>query len=437
MKYTISLFTAISLSVAVYAQERDTLLFKQMQQNAKDIKELQSNVVKMGSGTVSFSGYAHFQWVYSPELREWPEGFISTYGDIFTPEMNNRLQVRRSRIKMTYRNGPVTAVIQPEFSEKNVHAKDIFVNILSNNEMYGLRMGLFDRPFGYEIAYTSPNREAAERSRTCNAVFPYYRDVGIQIQLKGPKGSVLNQFSLDAGIFNGNGISVETDKYKDFIGRLAWLKTFDNTELGVAYSLCSGTIYGGTMADKWHNSYEYRKGEGYRLLFTDKVHRKLYHGISAKVTHNWQIGRTLFVTEWLVGEQPSSQARFGSTIGSGFNGLPNIYLRNFVGGYVYWVQNIANTKHSVLFKYDYLDPNIRVSGNEIGKAIAAYFPATGADIAYTAFSIGYVYDFSHYLRFLVQYDFTNHEESANLPGYRPEDKFNENIFTFRIQIKYP
>ena len=408
-----------------------------MRQNAEDIKELQSHVAKIGSGTVNFSGYAHFQWVYSPELREWPESFISTYGDIFTSEMNNRLQVRRSRIKMTYRNGPVTAVIQPEFSEKKADIKDIFVNISSNNGMYGVRIGLFDRPFGYEIAYTSPNREAAERSRTCNAVFPYYRDVGVQMQLSGPKGSVMHQFALDAGWFNGNGIVAETDRYKDFIGRLAWLKKFGNTELGVAYSHYRGTIYGGTMADKWHNRYMYRKGEGFQSLFTNKVHRRLYNGFSAKVTRHWLMGRTFFVTDWYVGEQPSSQERFGSTVGNGFNGMSDIYLRNFVGGYANLVQNIANTKHSFLFKYDYLDPNTRVSGNEIGKAIVGYFPATGADIAYTTFSIGYVYDYSHYLRFLVQYDITNHEKSENLAGYTPDDKFNENIFTFRVQIRYP
>ena len=416
----------------------DSALLRQMEQNAADIKELKSKVTKMGWGTISFSGYAHFQYVASfAKERVWPEAFITTYGDVFTPEMNNRLQIRRSRLKMTYANGPVILVIQPEFSEKKVDIKDIFVNLGTRNGVLGFRMGLFDRPFGYEIGYSSPNRQAAERSRTINAILPYYRDVGAEVRLAGPGESFLSQFTLHAGVFNGNGISAETDSYKDFIGRLAWLKKFGRTELGAAYSHYYGTIYGGTMRDQTHNRYVYRPDEGFQKREVTETHRRQYSGFSAKLTQDWGIGRTLFMTEWMVGEQPSSGQRFGSSIGRGFNELSNIYLRNFVGGYAYLVQNIANSKHSLLLKFDYLDPNTRVAGNSIGVAAPGYFAATGADIAYTTYSVGYVYDFSHYLRFLVQYDIVRSEESVNLSGYRPGDRFNKDILTFRIQVRYP
>ena len=39
------------------------------------------------------------------------------------------------------------------------------------------------------------------------------------------------------------------------------------------------------------------------------------------------------------------------------------YVRNFNGMYFYFLQNIAQTKHQLVFKYDWYDPNTDVSGD--------------------------------------------------------------------------
>ena len=50
------------------------------------------------------------------------------------------------------------------------------------------------------------------------------------------------------------------------------------------------------------------------------------------------------------------------------NGVPvPTYIRHFNGAFFYFLQNIINTKHQLLVKYDWYDPNTKVKGNEIGK----------------------------------------------------------------------
>ncbi len=103
------------------------------------------------------------------------------------------------------------------------------------------------------------------------------------------------------------------------------------------------------------------------------------------------------------------------------------YRRPFAGGYIHLVQGILNTKHSLTLKYDWYDPNIRLSGNEIG---ASGFSGKG-DIAYSTLGIGYLYRMSNHVKLMTYYEKVANERSHYLSGYEYDVK--DDVFTLRMQ----
>jgi phosphate-selective porin len=106
------------------------------------------------------------------------------------------------------------------------------------------------------------------------------------------------------------------------------------------------------------------------------------------------------------------------------------YVRHFDGAFFYYLQNIVNVKHQLLVKYDWYDPNIKVSGSEIGMPGANL---TAADIKFSTLGLGYVYYFSDMLKLIFYYDFVKNE-TTQLSGYTSDLK--DNIFTLRLQFRF-
>ncbi len=81
---------------------------------------------------------------------------------------------------------------------------------------------IFERPFGFEMSYSSSMRETPERTRMYQILLTCERELGIKIELI-PESSTLSLFNLKAGIFNcvSNNAN-ENDLWKDFIGRLVF-----------------------------------------------------------------------------------------------------------------------------------------------------------------------------------------------------------------------
>ncbi|MDR0510874.1 MAG: hypothetical protein LBH06_07270 [Rikenellaceae bacterium] len=375
------------------------------------------------------SGYVHAQWIATPEKRDWGGHYISTAGGGFTPEVNNRFTVRRCRIKFAYNNDVFSVVAQPDFKERGIKLVDAYAGVNSRSKSYpmGLKVGLYAPPFGYEIERSPTANEFAERSRTILALFPSARDVGAGGSIAAPGG-----FALDAGMFNGNGVAVENDSYKDFVGRVRWLRRWGGDELGAAVSYRRGAVPGGS-------SRIYRAGEGFVPETTEhaNTYSREYAGFSLWAGKRWSWGLTSIATEWTLGRQPSEAGRFANIAGTGFTSASDLYMRDFVGGYAALVHRIGRTRHSVEVKYDYLDPNRRVRGNEIGLAATGVTPATAADLAYTTVSFGYVYDMNAYVRLLAQYDLTRVERSTALAGFTPADRLRQDVLTLRLQVRVP
>ena len=106
------------------------------------------------------------------------------------------------------------------------------------------------------------------------------------------------------------------------------------------------------------------------------------------------------------------------------------YTRKFNGAFFYLLQNIVNEKHQLVLKYDWYDPNTKVSGNDIGKA-GTNINAT--NIKYNTFGVGYIYYMNESLKLVLYYDkITN--EGTLLNGLTADIK--DDVFTCRLQFRF-
>ncbi|MFI3287344.1 MAG: hypothetical protein R3Y61_02600 [Rikenellaceae bacterium] len=370
-------------------------------------------------GKLKLSGYIQAQWQYA----ESKGASAFAQGGSFDAESNNRFAVRRGRIKLAYEIGFASLVIQPDFSEKGLKMRDVYIKLMTYDKVFGGQIGGFDRPFGYEISYSSSVRESPERSRIYSSLMPGEREVGAL--LKFSKWGL----SLDAGVFNGNGLATDNDSYKDFIGRLAYSIKFKDTELGAEAS-----YYRGSILNKSTNYFSFIEDEGFYSKSSNNEYnyKREYFGVGIHYNQKWWAGRTNIYSEYLWGTQPGSlYVNYNTVDGDDLSNPDNaIYVRKFRGGYVMLSHQIAQSKHSVVLKYDLYDPNTQVRGDEIGKLQNT----TYADIAYTTYGIGYVFDWTSYLRLTAYYDIVCNETSESYIDYKT--KRDENILTLRMQLKF-
>lgn len=404
-------FAFAALSAA--AQEEE---LTPTEKNEKRIEKLEFDFGK--AGALKISGYLQGQW-------QWAESQgAAAFGDggSFNANSNNRFMLRRGRIKFTYSVGVFSAVIQPDFTEKGVSIKDAYIAVASKSKIVGGQLGIFDRPFGYEISYSSSLRESPERSRVFLSLFPGERDLGAMLNLK------YGEFTLNAGLFNGNGVGAETDSYKDFIGRLDWTHKWNSGQVGAAFS-----YYAGKVRYPVDKHYAYQKNVGFIEIgnSTSSGALRQYFGFGAQYLQLWGAGATNIRAEILWGNQPGTLKNNNDPSGNSFGaGTEPLYLRRFLGAYAILVQDIGRSKHSIVLKYDYYDPNTAIAGSQIGKE-----QNTGAaDIAYSTFGVGYVFRWNQNLRLMAYYDMVDNEKSENLKGYG--SRIKQNVFTARVQFKF-
>ncbi|MDR0982798.1 MAG: OprO/OprP family phosphate-selective porin [Culturomica sp.] len=339
----------------------------------------------------------------------------------------NRIGIRSGYLKLVYKHDIVTTVFQFNATEKGVGIKDAYINIEDPwIKSMALKVGLFNRPFGHEIGYSSTKRESPERSVVVQTLFPEERDLGGMLILQAPKGSGWESLKLEAGLFAGNGIKQETDSRKDFIGHLSYSKKLKNFSLGAGVSYYNGGVWQGS-------SDVYRMdGNGFILDNNEnnkgKFAKREYYGLDAQLQLKSPIGSTLLNAEYLWGQQPATE---NSSKSPNASTLPtsDTYIRLFNGGYVMLAQYIAKTPIAVVVKYDWYDPNKDVSGNSIGTN------STGkADIAVNTLGFGGIWEMNTNLRLQAYYEVNNNEKSSNLSGYGSNRK--DNVFTLRLQYKF-
>ena len=138
-------------------------------------------------------------------------------------------------------------------TERGLRVVEAYASITEQKYYWAtLTAGVFNRPFGYEIEYTSNMREAPERGRMSGNLFPNERDLGAKLTLQGPKTGIWNWLKLDVALVTGEGspdantgIS-DFDSHKDLISHLTVNRSTRNEDIkygfGVSY-YNGGVIY--------------------------------------------------------------------------------------------------------------------------------------------------------------------------------------------------
>jgi hypothetical protein len=442
---TLATFSFIFGSFKGFAQESSVSSEAADSLNGK-IENVKSDVDLLKR--LKVTGYIQAQWQFADTA-----GAVTPYsGGAFPIATDNRFAVRRGRIKFSYENELSTFVLQIDATEKGVALKDAYVAVKDPwAQFVTLTAGVFNRPFGYEIAYSSSARETPERARVTQNLFPGERDLGAMITLQPKKGTKYEWIKLDAGLFTGNGINPEFDTKKDFIGHLYFAKAnkSENIKFGAGVSYYNGGVFQGTK-------FIYTPGEAIDVTQPGLVDstasnknsfaKRQYIGFDAQFSIQSPIGFTTIRGEYITGQQPAGKNTSVSTtsLAAGKSVLDfDTYIRKVSGGYVYFIQNIGQTKNQLVLKYDWLDPNTKVSGTEIvSKSAAGKNTGLGiADIKFTTLGIGWNYRFNSQVKFMAYYEIVKNEETGLSPvglnrTLDTSKDLKDNVFTLRVQYKF-
>lgn len=402
---------------------------------------------------IKVSGYIQGQFQYADS-----SGQQSFSGGNFPAGVDKRFALRRARVKFQYDSqlnskGWSTSqyVFQMDMSEKGFSIKDCYIKLTDPwSGWFSLTTGMQNRPFGYEIGYSSSMRESPERGRLSQIIFPGERDLGAMITVQGPKTGNWNWLKLEAGMFNGTGArsagadASDFDKFKDFIGHIS--ATRSAMQEKIKWGLGASYYYGGYRIDTV-NVYKMGKDSAGLAAFVidrKKADNKLdsisarseamrvYMGVDFQFSIDWLPGITTVRGEYIQGEQPGSSS---STQSPATVNASDIYKRNFNGAYFYFLQNILQTPWQAIVKYDWYDPNTDVEGDEIGKKTTSDTKKLSAtDLKYTTLGFGLAYRWDANVKITLYYDLVKNETSENLSGYTKD--LTDNVITARIQVKF-
>ncbi|MEG0647505.1 MAG: hypothetical protein RR471_10070 [Bacteroides sp.] len=421
-----TLILLASLSITVEAQNTE-MLEACVDSLAKETATL-DKIVK-GLSKFKVSAYIQGQYQYGQEQATLKVGDTNEHPD----RGFNRIGIRRGRIKFEYNDGIGTGAIQIDANDKGVSFRDLYIGIKDPwTKRSQLMAGIFNRPFGYEVGYSTSNLESTERATIIQYFFPDERDLGAMLTLRTKKESPLNFLRLDAGLFAGNSINRETDSRKDFIGRMGAEKSISNWgSWGVGVSYYNGGVYNPTT-----EAYE-MNGKGFvkrTLSDVGTYMKREYIGLDAQFSVISSFGLTTLRAEGLVGTQPGIAGSSKSpNSGTRPENKPEnaLFKRPFLGYFCYLIQDIGRSPFSAVLKYDVYDPNTKTSGSDVGRD-GSYTGKT--DLAQSTVGIGALYRFNKHIRLQAYYELNFNEKSPFVKAYSTNRK--DNVLTVRLQYKF-
>lgn len=345
----------------------------------------------------------------------------------------NRFGIRRGRLKFEYREGIGEAAVQLEVNDKGVSFRDLYIGVKDPwTGRSSLLAGVFNRPFGHEIGYSTSSLESPERATVIQYFFPDERDLGAMLTLQTPENTPLDFLKLETGVFAGNSINKDTDNKKDFIGHLSASRAAGKRiRWGLGVSYYHGFVFNPTDT-------EYRL-ENHRFVPVDKgktgtFMKREYFGFDGQFSVVSAWGRSTVRGEVLWGWQPGTA---GSSKSPNYGKRPDdqpenaLFRRRFTGYFFYFVQDIGRSPFSVVAKYDAYDPNTRLSGDEIGRSGSL---TSQTDLAQHTVGFGGLWRINKNLRLQAYYEINRNETSAFVPGY--ESDRTDNVCTVRLQYKF-
>lgn len=392
-------------------------------------------------GSLSFSGYLQPQFQIAQS-----NGTQAEYqGGNFGEYTNNRFRLRRGRLRADYmlltdEGAPSTYfVLQFDGTEQGVAVRDFWGRYYENKwKILAVTLGLSGRPFGNELQLSSSVREAPERGRMSQILMKTERDLGATFTLNPRwKDAKLKNIQLDFGVYNGQGLAGpgEFDNSKDFIFRLSH-KTYAFKKFTIAGGI--STLQGG-LNHRLPISYKMNKvNDVYRMVkdssaaTINKVAPRQYYGADIQLATNTKSWKSEFRAEILSGLQTAT-ATTSTTPGSypvdNKSEVLPFYTRNFTGAYITFVQTLNSTDNQIILKYDYYDPNSKVSGADISAAKGL----TAADVRFDTFGFGILHHFNPHFKAVLYYDVIKNE-STKISGYESDRK--DNVLTLRTQFYF-
>lgn len=386
---------------------------------------------------LAISGYMQPQFQVAQK-----EGQVSFEGGNFSLHSKTRFMLRRARVKFDYllpnkeRDFPrALFTFQIDATERGVIVRDMFLRLYEpSKQNFSLTMGLFARPFGYEVNLSSGYRETPERGRMSQILLPGERDMGAMVSYESQNSQRRSpQFKFDVGVFNGVGPTAVTDfdSYKDVISRL----TLKEWKISNAFLLSGGLSF---LSGGWRQDTKYRHemttSGGVPLFVVDSseanIGRKTqrqYEGADLQIAWLHNRGKTELRAEYWRGTQPGTATTTNSP-----NAQPigPTYIRPFDGAFFYLLQNIVNSNWELMAKYDWYDPNRKATAASIGKAGSNL---TATDIKVSTLGVGLTRYFTGNLKILAYYDFVRNEKTT-LADYT--DDVADDVFTLRLQLRF-
>lgn len=383
---------------------------------------------------IKFSGYLQTQFQTAEST-----GISSFAGGNFPTNVRSRFQVRRGRLKLNYDNDLTQYVLQIDVTQNGVGIKDAYASVKEPwLRAISFTAGVFDRPFGFEISYSSGSRESPERSRLFQTLFPGERELGAKIEVM-PEEGPLRFLNLKAGLFNGvlNNAN-ENDRNKDFIGRIGFQVPFEEEGLAIDGGF---SVYDGKVANTSKFVYQNQPGGAAQQFRVDSTLSNVGAGVGRSYLGGDielyydvpALGGLSLRGEYISGQQPGT-AGSNSFYNPATADAP-LYLRNFRGWYVTWIQNVG-LRHQIIVKYDEFDPNTDVEANDIGVSGSGL---TAADVKFSTLGLGWIYHWDTNVKFVFYYDLVTNESisaaaSGNLAPYMGD--LHDNVFTCRMQFKF-
>ncbi|MES2416912.1 MAG: porin [Bacteroidota bacterium] len=380
---------------------------------------------------IKITGYLQTQYQKAQSA-----GISSFSGGDFSANSDSRFMIRRGRLKIDRVDQFSNIVFQLDATQNGVQLMDAFIQ-LHSPKLEGLLLtaGLFNRPFGYSIVYSSGYRDFPERARVFQTIMPRERDLGAMITYRPQQiGKFL---TADLAFVNGSGLSArDYDSKKDLIGSLNF--KFDSLANKKFHLDFGASIYKGTVRSHT-DTYFTSTATGFiantNTANIDQALNRDYYGVNLQLQYDNAFGTSTFKTEYVAGTQPgvaTSASITGPVASTSFTTQPtgNLYLRRFNGYYFWLTQQIAKTRFTALLAYDVYDPNTEIAATEIGFSGSN---TTAGDIKFSTLGYGLTYALNSRLKLTV-YNENVTNEATDLPAYTKDLK--DNVFTTRLQYRW-
>lgn len=401
----------------------------------EDYLATKSTVDKLSK--IKISGYIQAQYRYAdtsgqhdtsasakPYTNRYSIGDFN--GGALSQGTKSEFSIRRARFKVAYETPLTQMAIQLDCVPGSVGIKEADLRFVEPwLKSLALKAGVYDRPFGFEVMYSSSSLESPERSRLYQTLLPGEQDMGFSFEYLGSDKlpQAARFFNFKGGWFAGNGIQKDFQGLRDFIGRLGL--SLPLTSINVALDAGVST-YIGKVINRSDSLYEVNNSTWTLKKVTKySTNNRDYVGFDGQLYYGDIpfFGGISVRGEYVKGTQPSVQGDCKSQNAATAPATP-FYMRDVEGYYGILVLNVDPIKCQLVGKYDVFDPNTELAEKQV---------TNKADMKVKTFGYGLIYHWSENVKLVAYYENVKNEKIAKVPYIKD---VKDNVLTLRIQYKF-